>query len=140
MTSSYCFHNTPAGKLLIKGDVRGITETIFVEENAQAPSNNYDPALANRKLAPIGTPFQQRVWQAVQAVPAGKTVTYEELAHAIGAPKAYRAVANALGANPISYFIPCHRVLRKDGSLGGYAWGIERKKALLAAEKTLKVS
>ena len=81
-----------------------------------------------------GTAFQERVWQALQAIPYGETVTYTELAAAIGAPKAVRAVANACGANPTAIAIPCHRVLRADGTLGGYRWGVERKKLLLARE------
>jgi AraC family transcriptional regulator of adaptative response/methylated-DNA-[protein]-cysteine methyltransferase len=81
-----------------------------------------------------GTAFQQRVWQALLAVPAGATVTYAELAKRIGAPRAARAVAGACAANPLAVAIPCHRVVRTDGSLSGYRWGVERKRALLARE------
>jgi AraC family transcriptional regulator, regulatory protein of adaptative response / methylated-DNA-[protein]-cysteine methyltransferase len=81
-----------------------------------------------------GTAFQQRVWQALRKIPAGKTTTYSELATRIGAPSSVRAVAGACAANPTAVVIPCHRVVRTDGSLSGYRWGVERKRQLLARE------
>jgi AraC family transcriptional regulator of adaptative response/methylated-DNA-[protein]-cysteine methyltransferase len=81
-----------------------------------------------------GTAFQQRVWQALRAVPVGTTVSYAELAVAIGAPTSSRAVAQACGANPAAVVVPCHRVVRRDGGLSGYRWGVERKARLLARE------
>lgn len=81
-----------------------------------------------------GTAFQQRVWQALQEIPAGCTICYAELAQRIGAPKAVRAVAGACAANKIAVAVPCHRVIRNDGSTSGYAWGVERKRALLDRE------
>jgi AraC family transcriptional regulator, regulatory protein of adaptative response / methylated-DNA-[protein]-cysteine methyltransferase len=81
-----------------------------------------------------GTAFQQRVWQALQDIPVGATVCYAELAQRIGAPNAVRAVAGACAANKIAVAIPCHRVIRNDGSTSGYAWGVERKRALLDRE------
>jgi AraC family transcriptional regulator of adaptative response/methylated-DNA-[protein]-cysteine methyltransferase len=81
-----------------------------------------------------GTAFQQRVWQALREVPAGRTVTYGEIAGRIGAPGAVRAVAGACAANPLAVAVPCHRVVRTDGSLSGYRWGVERKRALLERE------
>lgn len=81
-----------------------------------------------------GTAFQQRVWQALQAVPPGETVSYGEIARRIGAPAATRAVAQACGANALAVAIPCHRVVRRDGAVSGYRWGVERKQALLARE------
>ena len=81
-----------------------------------------------------GTAFQQRVWQALREIPPGKTATYEEVARAIGAPKAARAVGEACAANRLAVAIPCHRVVRNDGALSGYAWGVERKRALLDRE------
>ncbi len=81
-----------------------------------------------------GTAFQQRVWQALSKIPIGSTASYAEIARRIGAPKSIRAVAHACAANDIAVAIPCHRVVRKDGGLAGYRWGVERKRALLARE------
>lgn len=81
-----------------------------------------------------GTAFQQKVWAALRAIPAGKTATYTEIARAIGQPKAVRAVAQACGANPLAIAIPCHRVVRADGDLSGYRWGVERKRKLIDRE------
>jgi AraC family transcriptional regulator, regulatory protein of adaptative response / methylated-DNA-[protein]-cysteine methyltransferase len=81
-----------------------------------------------------GTAFQQRVWQALREIPAGRTASYSEIAKRIGAPKSVRAVAQACGANSLAVAIPCHRVVRNDGGLSGYRWGVERKRALLAKE------
>ena len=80
------------------------------------------------------TAFQHRVWAALQAIPPGETRSYSEIATAIGQPKATRAVAQACARNPVALVIPCHRVVRKDGQLGGYRWGIERKQRLLESE------
>lgn len=81
-----------------------------------------------------GTAFQQRVWQALREIPAGQTVSYTDIAVRIGAPKAVRAVAGACAANPLAVAIPCHRVVRNDGALAGYRWGVERKRSLLEKE------
>lgn len=81
-----------------------------------------------------GTAFQQRVWQALREIPPGSTVSYAELARRIGRPQAVRAVANACAANSLAVAVPCHRVVRRDGDLSGYRWGVERKRALLARE------
>jgi AraC family transcriptional regulator of adaptative response/methylated-DNA-[protein]-cysteine methyltransferase len=81
-----------------------------------------------------GTAFQQLVWNALQRIPPGSTTTYIDVARQIGAPGAVRAVAQACGANALAVAIPCHRVIRNDGSLSGYRWGVERKRALLARE------
>ncbi len=82
-----------------------------------------------------GTAFQEQVWQALRNIPVGDTASYAELAQAIGKPKSVRAVAQACGANPVALAIPCHRVVRSDGGLGGYRWGVARKKELLAREE-----
>ena len=82
----------------------------------------------------VGTDFQKSVWEALMNIPYGKTVSYLELSQNIGKPKAVRAVANANGANALSLFIPCHRIIGKDGSLTGYAGGLEIKKKLLELE------
>ena len=81
-----------------------------------------------------GTAFQQRVWQALRQIPAGETVSYTEVAKRIGSPKSVRAVAQACAANALAVAIPCHRVVRNDGGLSGYRWGVERKRALLGRE------
>ena len=95
-----------------------------------------DPARSSAHL-PLdarGTAFQQAVWQALRAIPAGETRTYSQIATATGRPQAVRAAGTACGDNALAVLIPCHRVLRSDGGLGGYAYGLERKKALLARE------
>ena len=97
----------------------------FVEE----PSLGLDLPLDVR-----GTAFQQRVWRALREIPAGETTTYSDLARKIGRPRAVRAVGQACAANPVAVAIPCHRVVRNDGGLSGYRWGIERKRDLLARE------
>lgn len=84
----------------------------------------------------MGTLFQQRVWHAVCQVPEGDTVSYSQLALNINQPKAVRAVGSALGANNIAYWVPCHRAVRSDGSLGGYRWGLPLKARMLNAEAT----
>jgi AraC family transcriptional regulator of adaptative response/methylated-DNA-[protein]-cysteine methyltransferase len=81
-----------------------------------------------------GTAFQQRVWKALQQIPVGTTASYADIAKVIGTPKAVRAVAQACGANTLAVAIPCHRVIRNDGALSGYRWGVERKRALLDRE------
>lgn len=86
----------------------------------------------------IGTPFQQKVWQALQNIPYGQTISYAQLAQNIGQPSAFRAVAHANAKNPISLLIPCHRVIASDGGLGGYTGGIAIKQALLAVETPIK--
>jgi AraC family transcriptional regulator of adaptative response/methylated-DNA-[protein]-cysteine methyltransferase len=95
----------------------------------EAPGQGLDLPLDIRGIA-----FQQRVWRALQDIPVGRTVSYTELARRIGSPKAVRAVAGACAANNFAVVIPCHRVVRNDGSLSGYAWGVERKRALIAKE------
>jgi AraC family transcriptional regulator of adaptative response/methylated-DNA-[protein]-cysteine methyltransferase len=82
-----------------------------------------------------GTAFQERVWQALRAIPPGQTATYSEIAERIGAPQAVRAVASACAANRIAVAIPCHRVVRRDGALSGYRWGVARKRELLRRER-----
>lgn len=83
-----------------------------------------------------GTDFQCEVWRALLTIPHGAVISYSELATKVGKPKAVRAVASAVGANTIAWLIPCHRVIRRNGDLGGYRWGLARKRALLALEST----
>jgi AraC family transcriptional regulator of adaptative response/methylated-DNA-[protein]-cysteine methyltransferase len=95
----------------------------------EAPRSEFDLPLDMR-----GTMFQERVWRALRAIPAGRTLTYADVARRIGDPKAVRAVAKACAANAIAVAIPCHRVVRSDGALAGYRWGVTRKRALLSKE------
>lgn len=105
---------------------RVLQQVIHLVEN---PSLPWDLPLDIR-----GTAFQQRVWKALQKIPAGTTWSYQKLARHLGIPTATRAVASACGANAVAVAIPCHRIIRSDGSLAGYRWGLERKKELLARE------
>jgi AraC family transcriptional regulator, regulatory protein of adaptative response / methylated-DNA-[protein]-cysteine methyltransferase len=95
----------------------------------EAPGTTLDLPLDVR-----GTAFQRRVWEALRAIPVGETRSYVEVAAAVGAPTAVRAVARACAANPLAVAIPCHRVVRLDGGLSGYRWGVERKRTLLERE------
>jgi AraC family transcriptional regulator of adaptative response/methylated-DNA-[protein]-cysteine methyltransferase len=97
--------------------------------HVEAPGSRWDLPLDIR-----GTAFQHRVWEALRDIPRGTTASYTEIARRIGRPEAVRAVARACGANPVAVAIPCHRVVRTDGALSGYRWGVERKRALLARE------
>jgi len=92
-------------------------------------------ALDKQPVAGAGTPFQKRVWSALREIPVGATRSYSEIARVIGRPRAVRAVAAANAANPISLFVPCHRVIGANGSLCGYGGGIDRKRRLLAHER-----
>ena len=94
-------------------------------------------ALDGLEVDASGTPFQQRVWQALRRIPAGRTVAYRDLARTIGAPDAVRAVGAANGANPIGIVVPCHRVIAADGALHGYAYGLDRKRWLLRHESAI---
>lgn len=108
----------------------------FTEESEQAKlyGNKIFELKESIGLCPQGTSFQQSVWKALREIPVGEIRTYAQIANAIGNPKAVRAVGTAIGANPIAYLIPCHRVVRTDGGLGGYRWGLEIKKMMLKAE------
>jgi len=121
------------GATLVEADgsddepLRGLVARVI--DLIETPAAHCDVALDVR-----GTPFQRRVWRALQSIPAGATATYTDIARRIGEPRAVRAVAQACGANPIAVAIPCHRVIRSDGSLSGYRWGTDRKRALLRRE------
>jgi AraC family transcriptional regulator of adaptative response/methylated-DNA-[protein]-cysteine methyltransferase len=86
------------------------------------------------KLHLNGTPFQLKVWQSLLNIPQGKLTTYGAIAKSIGSPKSSRAVGTAIGVNPIAYLIPCHRVIRSSGEMGGYMWGVTRKSAMIGWE------
>jgi methylated-DNA-[protein]-cysteine S-methyltransferase len=140
---------SPLGPIRLRARDGALTELRFGDgAAAEEPS---DPVLAEAceqltayfagertsfelPLAPAGTPFDQRVWAAVAAIPHGRTATYGELAAQLGAPGSARAVGAANGRNPIAIVIPCHRVIGARGALTGYAYGVERKAALLALE------
>lgn len=115
----------------LREDTDGLT-AIVAQVNALIES----PATVSRGLALDirGTPFQRRVWQALRGIPSGSTTSYARLAASLGSPQSARAVAQACGANPLAVAIPCHRVLRSDGTLSGYRWGVQRKRALLRSE------
>jgi AraC family transcriptional regulator of adaptative response/methylated-DNA-[protein]-cysteine methyltransferase len=114
---------------LVGGDTDYESLVARVVGFVEAPNLGLDLPLDVR-----GTAFQQRVWRALQEIPVGRTASYTEIASRIGAPKAVRAVGAACAANNIAVAIPCHRVVRNDGSLTGYAWGVERKRALIERE------
>jgi AraC family transcriptional regulator of adaptative response/methylated-DNA-[protein]-cysteine methyltransferase len=114
---------------LVGGDAQFERLVARVVGSVENPSAGFDLPLDVR-----GTAFQQRVWQALREIPAGTTASYSDIADRLGAPKAVRAVAGACAANNLAVAIPCHRVVRNDGALSGYRWGVERKRALLDRE------
>ena len=110
-------------------------ETIHEWIRAIVSSLGGGPAAASVPLDVRGTAFQLRVWKALQRIPRGTTLSYGEVARRIGQPTAVRAVARACASNPVALVVPCHRVIREDGALGGYRWGVERKQAILDHER-----
>lgn len=156
---------SPFGSALVMGTARGICGIGFAAEagasatmadlRARWPKASYqeDPAVLAPMVASafpksgnadgpvplflIGAPFQIKVWEALLHVPTGHVTTYSDIARVIGAPRAVRAVGTAVGRNPISWLIPCHRALRKSGGLGGYHWGLPVKRAMLAWESAV---
>lgn len=158
LTIRWGWFASPFGRLLAMGTERGLCGLAFSEETGDAaamadlrarwPEARFVPdrdavapwveaAIAGRGEAPLhvlGAPFQIKVWEALMRVPTGHVTTYSEIARAIGNPGAVRAVGTAVGRNPISWLIPCHRALRTTGALGGYHWGLPVKRVLLAYE------
>ncbi|HET6284391.1 MAG TPA: bifunctional DNA-binding transcriptional regulator/O6-methylguanine-DNA methyltransferase Ada [Polyangia bacterium] len=152
------------GRLLVAATARGVSAIAFGDSDAvllddlrrrfpHAVIRSSDAALdalatqvvqmvdgagmpADLPLDLIGTAFQQKVWRALRDIPRGATSSYADIARAIGAPRAVRAVGTACGKNPVAVAVPCHRVVRQDGALGGYRWGLPRKEALLARERS----
>ncbi|MEM6438988.1 MAG: bifunctional helix-turn-helix domain-containing protein/methylated-DNA--[protein]-cysteine S-methyltransferase [Pseudomonadota bacterium] len=126
------------GRAAAMADLRGRWPDAAFEEDPDALRPWIDAAFrggeAPAKLHLIGAPFQIKVWEALLAVPRGTVTTYSDLAAAVGSPNAVRAVGTAVGRNPVSFLIPCHRALRKSGALGGYHWGAGVKRAILAWE------
>jgi AraC family transcriptional regulator of adaptative response/methylated-DNA-[protein]-cysteine methyltransferase len=160
----YGFHPSPLGECFIAVTDRGLCAVSFIDKDDQKEcledfrktwknaKLNQDQEKTGKYVAQIfsstgsrkkeaslnlvckGTNFQIKVWEALLKIPSGKVVTYGAIAKMIGHPKAVRAVGTAVGKNPIAYLIPCHRVIREAGHLGGYRWGIARKRAILGME------
>lgn len=163
VTVRYGFHPTPFGDCLLAVTARGICHLAFTAPvsrrealarlahdwplaqlvadqtgTREAAAKAFPPpgtaAVPGLALHVKGTNFQLKVWRALLDIPVGTVTTYGALAAQVGDPKASRAVGTAVGSNPVSYLIPCHRVIRASGELGGYAWGVDRKRVMLAAE------
>ncbi|CUH33301.1 Regulatory protein of adaptative response [Jannaschia seosinensis] len=158
LTIRHGWFDGPFGEMLVMGTDRGICGLAFAAETGRAAAledmaarwpeatHHEDRAAiapfvealgrleGEARLHLIGAPFQIKVWEALMRIPSGHVTTYGEIASAIANPKAVRAVGTAVGRNPVSWLIPCHRALRKSGGLGGYHWGLPVKRALLAWE------
>jgi AraC family transcriptional regulator, regulatory protein of adaptative response / methylated-DNA-[protein]-cysteine methyltransferase len=158
---SSCSFSSPLGTVLIAATEKGLCSVklgedparlrrLLADEFSQAEIRETDLPESRKKILSFiegegslarlpldirGTVFQRRVWDELRRIPRGETRTYRDIARAIGAPAAVRAVGSACGANPVALVVPCHRAVRTDGGLGGYAWGLSRKKRLLALEK-----
>ena len=162
---SYEIDDSPLGRLLIAASSKGLCGLMWGDGDQELlealagrfrghtlrpdlekpqrwfePVNRFlggEPVDLSFPLDPGGTPFQQTVWQRLQEIPPGRTLTYAGLAKALGSPGGVRAVAGACAANPVALVIPCHRVIRSDGGLGGYRWGLQRKRRLLSLEESM---
>ena len=165
MNIGYCIAKSALGKVLVAATDRGVsavylgdTDTKLVAElRDEYPQAEITPATDTferwvkeivqrvegkppRMELPLdlqATAFQRRVWQELQQIPRGSTRTYSQVARAMGNSKAVRAVARACATNPVSIVVPCHRVIREDGNLAGYRWGLKRKQQLLAQEQAV---
>jgi AraC family transcriptional regulator of adaptative response/methylated-DNA-[protein]-cysteine methyltransferase len=163
MKIGYMIAKSPLGKVLVAATERGISavylgdaeNTMVAELREEYPRAEIAPATDSfrrwvseivqriegkqpRMELPLdlqATAFQRRVWQELQRIPRGRTRTYSQVARSLGQPKAVRAVARACATNPVSVVVPCHRVIRQDGALAGYRWGLSRKEQLLAQER-----
>ena len=158
----YAFLETDLGRVLAAKSARGLAWLSLVSDDATAlaalksrtkaveykdDEGAFDdiatlldrweegPSLRGIVLDLQGTAFQEKIWAALREVPYGALSSYQALARAAGLPRAVRAVGNAVGANPVAVLVPCHRVLRVNGELGGYAWGVEKKRQLLETEQ-----
>ncbi len=160
LTITYSLSESPFGNLLIASTKKGICHLVFFDNYQKSlldlkdrfPKANFAEGndenqrkalsifgshskdLTNIKLHLRGTHFQLKVWQALLSVPVGSLVTYSEIAQHIGKPKSQRATGTAIGRNPVSYLIPCHRVIKATGEIGGYMWGSDRKAAIIGWE------
>ncbi len=156
-TVSYCIVRSPVGRILLAGNARALTHLsfqdgrhptgpdprwVYDEKPFQRPIRQLEEYFSGKRktftitLAAQGTPFQQRVWQALRTIPYGRTRSYGQVAKAVGKPKAARAVGAANGQNPISIIVPCHRVIGSTGKLVGYGGGLSIKETLLAHESS----
>ncbi|MCZ6499054.1 MAG: methylated-DNA--[protein]-cysteine S-methyltransferase [Gammaproteobacteria bacterium] len=163
LTLEYGFSASPFGDVLLAGTRRGLSHLSFVDQGRDRAIDQLSAAWPNATLAKDdegmsalarqvfsgggnalnlrlkGTNFQMQVWQALLQIPSGNQTSYSELAKTIGRPNSHRAVANAVGRNPVAWLIPCHRVLRASGALGGYRWGVDRKAEILTWELAQQV-
>ncbi len=145
----HCTVESPWGRWTLEGDAAGLRRIVLAPE-APPRAPGEELAEAHRqlteyfagarrsftlRLAPDGTPFQHEVWALLRAIPYGETRSYGELAQALGKPGAARAVGSANGRNPLPIVVPCHRVIQTGGKLGGYAFGLDCKRGLLALER-----
>lgn len=147
----YNIHASEIGKILIAQSNKGVCSVLLGDDETQLhnelelryPNTQIlkDDGIENMldknfdgKLDIVGTQFQKKVWAEISKIRRGKTASYSEIASKLGMPKAYRAVANACAANKLAIIIPCHRVVRDNGAISGYAWGVERKQKLLEIE------
>ena len=163
MKISYTISDCSLGRVLVAATDRGISAVSLGDNDAQLAAElrkEYPKAEIRRSVSEtsrwvraivrnlagsqpgldlptdvVATAFQRRVWEALRSIPSGETRTYSEVARSIGHPRATRAVARACATNPTAIVVPCHRVIRSDGSLGGYRWGLQRKKLLLDVER-----
>jgi methylated-DNA-[protein]-cysteine S-methyltransferase len=156
MTTSFIEHSSPLGTLLLAATDHGLCGLYFEQHKyfdgpqdwrrdpahplLQRAAQQLDEYFAGRRTAfdvPLdlpGTPFQRAVWEQLQALPFAATTTYQQIAHRVAKPNAVRAAGTAIGRNPVSIIVPCHRVLGASGALSGYAGGLERKRFLLGLE------
>ena len=152
---------SPIGLMLLEAGERGL-RGVWFENQAHGPDMNGWPTRSSNSVirqaiqelaeyfdgrrrnfdtpvdSMLGTDFQRAVWKALRRIPMGRTTTYGEIARRIGRPTAVRAVASAIGRNPVSILVPCHRVIGSDGALTGYAGGVQRKASLLAIEQSAR--
>ncbi len=159
--NEHCWIDTPLGTMFLSIEDGALREAGFVETWARpvlSPDDDEDAdalssearfvrdavagyfdgdveAIDDIEIEPEGTDFQRAVWQAIREVPAGQTASYQEIAQAVGKPSAYRAVGTATGRNPLGIAVPCHRIVRSDGGLGGYGGGLHRKEWFLEHER-----
>lgn len=160
LTINYSFHDSPFGEILTAATQKGVCKLVFVDDKVQAAESLFqqfpnatfqekkDPlqldslrffysqptGLQKVKLHLKGTDFQLKVWEALLKIPLGGLSTYGSIAHDLQNPNASRAVGTAIGSNPVAFLIPCHRVIQTSGNIGGYMWGLTRKRAMIGWE------